>query len=548
MSFAAWRDIVTVAALDCAHEDNNPLCREYEIMRYPDVRYFAPNEKPKSLGVDVEKGKHMDALRENLITRLQKEQQEGRGTNWPNITPYRSSEIKNIWEDVPSTVKHCFFIFEDAKSFLGTEIILDLHNVTSLQIRRVTSDNSLLCLMHKITKFPTIIVFNRDESQNRLNLRLPTREGTRKSIKEYLSTKGTNIEISDIPDEHPVEWMKSDVPSNPDRVPKPVLETNSKPATKNPPPDLLHQADLESALKFSIGHEIPMIKTIEGERMKALKNYTDALAAYFPMKRGNPMFLNTLRFVIRSKESITGADFRILVRSTEQEMSPVYSEKSEWIGCKGSKPGFRGYPCGLWTLFHTLTVNFAGKHEEHPDMDVTQILGTIHGYVKNFFGCADCAEHFITMAAKNKIFEVNTADENILWLWRAHNEVNARLAGDDTEDPMYQKVQYPTSEQCPDCRDENTGDWDEARVLTYLKRKYSYSGIKYDSSTKSYDQKPRPVQERLSFNKDNVTQRKFGWDFTIFDISICVVLYVTSAAILILVCIKFAVKRSYKKK
>lgn len=28
----------------------------------------------------------------------------------------------------------------------------------------------------------------------------------------------------------------------------------------------------------------------------------------------------------------------------------------EYIACHGSEPQFRGYPCSLWTLFHTLTV------------------------------------------------------------------------------------------------------------------------------------------------------------------------------------------------
>lgn len=30
-----------------------------------------------------------------------------------------------------------------------------------------------------------------------------------------------------------------------------------------------------------------------------------------------------------------------------------------WVGCQGSEPQFRGYPCGLWTIFHLLTVQAA---------------------------------------------------------------------------------------------------------------------------------------------------------------------------------------------
>ena len=28
-----------------------------------------------------------------------------------------------------------------------------------------------------------------------------------------------------------------------------------------------------------------------------------------------------------------------------------------WTGCHGSEARYRGYPCGVWTLFHVLTVN-----------------------------------------------------------------------------------------------------------------------------------------------------------------------------------------------
>jgi thiol oxidase len=37
-------------------------------------------------------------------------------------------------------------------------------------------------------------------------------------------------------------------------------------------------------------------------------------------------------------------------------MEEYLPEHVKWVGCKGSEPRFRGYPCGMWTLFHTLTV------------------------------------------------------------------------------------------------------------------------------------------------------------------------------------------------
>jgi len=90
----AWSDIVVVSAIDCADDDNNPICREYEIMHYPMLKYFSINAHSPSLGIVIEKGDSIDSVRSNLIDRLETEQQEGRGSTWPNIAPYRY--VKNF--------------------------------------------------------------------------------------------------------------------------------------------------------------------------------------------------------------------------------------------------------------------------------------------------------------------------------------------------------------------------------------------------------------------------------------------------------------------
>lgn len=46
-----------------------------------------------------------------------------------------------------------------------------------------------------------------------------------------------------------------------------------------------------------------------------------------------------------------------------------------WVGCQGSERHFRGYPCGLWTIFHLLTVQAA---QNGPDKG-TGLPGGIRG-------------------------------------------------------------------------------------------------------------------------------------------------------------------------
>ncbi|XP_029163854.1 sulfhydryl oxidase 2-like isoform X2 [Nylanderia fulva] len=551
----SWNDIVVVAAIDCADDDNNPICREYEIMHYPTLKYFSVNAHPPSLGLVIEKEDNIDSVRRNLISRLETEQQEGRGSTWPNITPYRNVEITDIWRTTSSSVKYFFFIFEGTGSPLGTEVILDLHRINSLQIRRVTSDNELLCVMNKVTKFPTLIAFGRNESQRVVNVRVSSRQGVRRAIKDYVITRGINI------DETIGTTVSHDTVRNVENAHQQTTigssheEQEEEQHSSKKTDDYLYQLDLENALRYSMNNEISLTKSIDGEKMEALRKYLAVLAAYFPLRRGNA-YLEVIRDVVKSRTTMTGEEFSQLAKTTEEEMSPVYSAlPHQWMGCKGSASSYRGYPCGLWTMFHMLTVNFALKPSKVPHADFSQnpvaVLRAMHGYIGTFFGCADCAAHFVEMASKNKIFDTRSRDEAILWLWRAHNEVNARLSGDATEDPEHKKIQYPAAEHCPVCRYAN-GSWNEEEVLQYLRTKYSYSSIKYDGIS-SYNSDVGTINAgngsrvrlgRLAKEKHTTA---FGWDLNVFDISICVVLYVTSAAILVLVCIKFAVKRSKKK-
>lgn len=84
------------------------------------------------------------------------------------------------------------------------------------------------------------------------------------------------------------------------------------------------------------------------------------------------------------------------------------------------------------------------------------------------------------MAEQKGMCNVTTTDEAVIWLWSAHNEVNQRLAGDTTEDPVFPKIQYPSQEACPQCYQQKkvpvqnvTPHWDTGEVLYYLRRAYS---------------------------------------------------------------------------
>ena len=82
--------------------------------------------------------------------------------------------------------------------------------------------------------------------------------------------------------------------------------------------------------------------------------------------------------------------------------------------------GRRGYTCGLWRLFHTMTLIAVQKNAKD------NVLEAIHGFVKEFFGCNECREHFTGMVSRDNILSQDSVVTQALWLWKAHNEVNLR--------------------------------------------------------------------------------------------------------------------------
>ena len=143
-----------------------------------------------------------------------------------------------------------------------------------------------------------------------------------------------------------------------------------------------------------------------------------------------------------------------------------------WLACRGWSTESRGYPCGLWTLFHTLLA--------HSD-DPTAALHAIVGYVHHFFGCQACRVHFGQLVASTSdpppdgVHAPGAGPGGAqLWLWRAHNAVNSRLNQSSASDVLtlgLLKMDWPDSGACSGCRD-GAGRWRKNAVLRYLRATY----------------------------------------------------------------------------
>ncbi|EQB77106.1 sulfhydryl oxidase 2 [Camelus ferus] len=263
----------------------------------------------------------------------------------------------------------------------------------------------------------------------------------------------------------------------------------------------LYTADLESGLHQLLRVELAAHKSLAGAELQTLKDFVTVLSKLFPGRPPVRKLLETLQEWLATLplDRIPYNAILDLVNNKMRISGILLASRIKWVGCQGSWPELRGYPCALWKLFHTLTVQ-AGAHPKALDGtgfedDPQAVLQTIRRYVHLFFGCKECGKHFEEMA-KESLDSVKTRDQAILWLWKKHNLVNSRLAegrkvvqapqrsaakqpdetaGHPSEDPKFPKLPWPTPDLCPDCHEEIKGlnTWNEGQVLLFLKQHYS---------------------------------------------------------------------------
>ena len=82
------------------------------------------------------------------------------------------------------------------------------------------------------------------------------------------------------------------------------------------------------------------------------------LLQYFPGRSPVMAYLQHLLSAVheQQRQGFSGTQFQTLVdRQTADAYLPENDHQYEH--CAGSAPQYRGYPCALWLLFHTLTVS-----------------------------------------------------------------------------------------------------------------------------------------------------------------------------------------------
>lgn len=554
-----WKEVISVGAIDCAAEENMPTCREYEVMGYPTLKFFTPNTPTGDMGIERHsREKTVPAIKKDMIeflTDLQLKNSDKAGTSWPNLVPAKVEglEILNIWEGGPRVA---IILLEEVNATMGSEVILDLSStLAKLKIPLVLSkielnaESAQLLDKMKVQKKTCLLAVNKDyEIIENFGAVASTRESWYAAIKDFIWRKSSELSLGnqglkDV-EKTPVEASNNQVKAQ-----------EAKPQKIASRKELINRrykvftSDLEKAVIYSISHEVAQHSSITGRTLESLQLYVTTLEKFFPARIEMAVFLRDLHsWVHMHQDTIRGEDLSSWMDSYLGRHG--IKDSKEWIGCKGTEAKFGGYPCGLWSVWHALTINQANK----ADGDPKEVLRSMQSFIEEFFGCRDCARHFNQAIEEGKALEdIENYNDAILLLWKVHNKANLRLSGDISEDPTFPKQVFPSKEFCSSCYLPMTGSnlWDEfdrTKVLLFLKdlfskEKLSSQGLTSDTTGEGHALAVAPLidsDEKLdvsNFRKEENTNSFIFFNGA--DISICFILWFVSAILLLVIYLKF---------
>ncbi|XP_041791004.1 sulfhydryl oxidase 1 [Chelmon rostratus] len=452
-----WKPAVDLAAIDCAAEANRKVCTGFSITGYPSIKFFHAYSKAGSKGQSFQAfPRDVRGLRHKIIDRLETHEEP-----WPPacppLEPTSQAEIDSFFET--NNVQHLALIFEDGKSYIGREVTLDLLQFENVAVRRVLRTEEGLVTKLEVTEFPSCYLYYPGGNFTRLKVNIEAR-----AFYSYALQRLPGVVRSGKP------------PPIATKVHTNSTEEPWRPFNKS----RVYMSDLESTLHYSLRVELAAHAVIKGEALVSLKKYLSVLAKYFP---GRPVVMNLLKSVNswlqnQAGDEISYEALRGVLDNLAQSPDTALPEGVRWVGCQGSQPHFRRYPCGVWTLFHVLTV----QAKKTGGTDPQEVLSAMRSYVHSFFGCRPCAEHFENMA-RESLAEVNTMSSAALWLWSRHNRVNNRVAGALSEDPNFPKIQWPSPEMCSAChtvKENGEHRWNNEQVLPFILSYFSSSSILTD--------------------------------------------------------------------
>lgn len=154
------------AAIDCASDENNEVCRKNEIMRYPTMRYYPPNYPggANQLGTNLDHllVPELPALVQELTTHLVNE--TAGGPDWPKFRRFAGPRWLDAFDGLPESVKFVYVVNDALPNLLAEQVALDHMENEKIKVKLLDAANTNLITVSrkfrrrqsKLENFPTI--------------------------------------------------------------------------------------------------------------------------------------------------------------------------------------------------------------------------------------------------------------------------------------------------------------------------------------------------------------------------------------------------------
>jgi len=247
-------------------------------------------------------------------------------------------------------------------------------------------------------------------------------------------------------------------------------------------------SDAESSFLYALSYGIFMDKhPLKSDRFIAFHDWLEFVQSAIPPEWD--MMRNVVSHVFDEITIASQGDKELSTLVKESVEESVLSKGWSYSCTKGESG--MGYTCGLWQLFHILSVGYVERYNEvHGLISMPMAGQRLRNYIEQFFGCEVCRTHFLKTydaCAYNRCSRLSdkpTADprEFALWLWEVHNAVNIRLLIEAgiREDRVISNEEkwsryWPSKELCNQCwGNKEWPEWNNDEVYLYLKESYWY--------------------------------------------------------------------------
>ncbi|VDD95964.1 unnamed protein product [Enterobius vermicularis] len=500
-----WTPVVALAAVNC--HDHRMLCLDHNIQYFPTLKYFKYSSKDKNDG-KIFGGTTAEKFPLRLASLVYEDWLEQKPKNWPNFNATASDlSLDDIWKNFNDSVLLVALIVEPDPQRITWAEMINFASNERVQILQASVDNAAIKDLNssKSDQSKQLYMFERGspnpvvESRERI---------TFQKVREQI--------IDELRRLRPQEFIEEDASSTSETATVKVTWTQFE----------VHIVDLLSTLYNMLKTEIPNDLVFKRSKLKGLKIWMKFLAKYMPSihSSAGKLCKSLYGWLTTQHKEVQRTVWLDRVNKYMRETGHPIKFASEWMACRGSKPFLRDYNCGLWTLFHVLTVAAHTRRNQSDINAVEEVLKPIHQFIMNFLNCEHCKNHFDahylkTVGANQTYYSETVVDiiasfyllisveKAIMWLWDTHNIVNKVLAQLGKQDPAFPKQQFPPRSLCSSCW--NDDHFDKPEVLNFLVNYYGKQNITYTFETKKSGL--LDLLDLSDSSRASTTANRLGW-------------------------------------